>query len=101
MTDESDDKKIKELAVEMAQMINKNIRDVTAAVTMNIDYENKHTILASFAGLYAVCGYFEYKLSKLGLSPGAIQKAKDGADKYVLDVITSDLGGFSIDKGDA
>jgi hypothetical protein len=100
MTDK-DDKEIKDLANEIALMINKNIRDVTTAVTMNIDYNKKHTILAAFAGLYAVSGYFEFKLTQLGLTPQAIQKAKDGADKYVLDVMSDDLGAFSIDKGEA
>jgi ABC-type sugar transport system ATPase subunit len=100
MTDK-DEKEVKEMAKDIAVMIQKNIRDVTTAVTMNIDYEKKHTIIAAFAGLYAVSGYFEFKLTQLGLTPDAIQKAKDGADKYVIDVISGDLGGFSVDKGEA
>lgn len=100
MTD-SKEKEVSDLAKEMAAMIHKNIRDVTTAVTMNIDYEKKHTILSAFAGLYAVSNYFEFKLTQLGLTPDAIQKAKDGADKYVVDVISGDLGSFTIDKGEA
>lgn len=99
MTNQDED--TKKLAEQMAKDINKNIRDVTTAVTMNINYEKRHTILSAFAGLYAVAGYFEYKLTKLGLTPQAIQKAKEGADKYVLDVISNDIGGFPINKGDA
>lgn len=95
------EKEIKELTDEIASLIRRNIRDVTTAVTVNIDYSKKHTILAAFAGLYSVSGYFEYKLTELGLSPSAIQKAKEAADKYVLDVISGDLGAFSLDKGDA
>ena len=100
MTDK-EEKEVKEMAKEIAAMIHRNIRDVTTAVTMNIDYEKKHTIIAAFAGLYAVSGYFEFKLTELGLTPDAIQKAKDGADKYVIDVISGDLGGVSVDKGEA
>lgn len=98
---QNEDEEIKKMAIEMAAMIHRNIRDVTTAVTMNIDYEKKHSILAAFAGVHAVCGYFEYKLTELGITPDAIQKAKEGTDKYVLDVISGDLGGFSVDKGEA
>lgn len=99
MTEENEE--IKDLAKEMAAMIHKNIVDVTNAITMNIDMEKRHTILSAYAGVYSVCNYFEYKLVKMGISPDAIQKAKDGADKYVVDVISGDIGGFSIEKGDA
>jgi hypothetical protein len=92
---------LKDLAKEMAGMIHKNIVDVTNALTININYEKKHTILAAYAGVYAVCNYFEYKLAKMGIAPGAIQKAKEGADKYVLDVISGDIGGFPTEKGEA
>lgn len=97
----SKEEETKQLAQQMAKDIHKNIRDVTTAVTMNIDYDKSHTILSAFAGLYAVAGYFEFKLTELGLAPAAIQKAKEGADKYVLDIISSDLGAFSADKGEA
>lgn len=98
MTQETEELKV---ARELASLITRNIRDVTTALTMNLDYNKPHTILAAFAGAYSVTSYFEYKLTKLGISPQAIQKAKDGAEKYVIDVISSDLGGFSIDKGEA
>lgn len=97
----SEEEKIKELAAGMASLINKNIRDITAAVTVNIDYKKPHTILSSFAALYSVAEYFEYKLTTLGLTPDAIQRAKESADKYVLDVIAGDTNSFSIDKGEA
>jgi hypothetical protein len=85
----------------MAHLITKNIRDVTTALTMNINYDKPYTILAAYSAAYAVTSYFEYKLTKLGITPGAIQKAKESADKYVIDVISHDTGNFSIDKGDA
>ena len=88
-------------AEQMAPLITKSIRDITTTITMNIDYDRPYTVLAAYAGAYSVCSYFEYKLNDLGLSPGAIQKAKEGAEKYVIDVISSDIGGFSIDKGEA
>lgn len=95
------DPKTLELAKEMAVLMTKNIRDVTTALTINIDYDKKHTIVAAFGAVYAVAGYFEYKLTTLGITPDAIQKAKDGADKYVLDVIAGDTNKFSLDKGEA
>ena len=95
------EEKIKQMANEMATLINKNIRDVTTALTMNINYEKPHTVLSAFAGVYSVSAYFEFKLTQLGITPDAIQKAKDGADKYVVDVISGDLGAFSVDKGEA
>lgn len=97
----SEEQKIKDMANDMAVLINKNIKDVTATITMNIDYEKPHTILSAFAGVYTVAEFFEYKLGQLGITPGAIQKAKDGADKYVVDVISGDKGAFSVDKGEA
>lgn len=97
----SEEQKIKELANEMAVMIKKNIRDVTTALTMNIDYDKSHTVLAAFAAVYSVSEYFEFKLNQMGLPPDAVQKAKDGADKYVMDVISGDLDSFPLDKGEA
>lgn len=95
------EEKIKEMANEMASLINKNIRDVTTALTMNLNYERPHTVLSAFAAVYSVASYFEFKLTQMGLEPGAIQKAKDGADKYVIDIISGDLNAFSVDKGEA
>jgi hypothetical protein len=97
----SDEQKIKDMAKDMARLINKNTRDVTTAITMNIEYSKPHTILAAYAAVYSVASYFEFKLTELGITPDAIQKAKDGADKYVVDVISGDLDAFSIDKGEA
>lgn len=96
-----EEQKIKELANEMAAMINKNIRDVTTTITMNIDYNKPHTVLSAFAAVYSVSEYFQFKLGQMGISPDAIQKAKDGADKYVIDVISGDLKSYPIDKGEA
>lgn len=95
------DEKTMQTAKELASLMTRNIRDVTTALISNIDYEKKHTIIAAFGAVYAVAGYFEYKLTTLGITPDAIQKAKEGADKYVLDVIASDTNTFSLDKGEA
>jgi hypothetical protein len=95
------EEEIKKMANEMASLIHKNIRDVTTALTVNLDYEKAHTILAAFAGVYSVQTYFEYKLTELGITPDAIQKAKEGADNYVVDVISGDRGAFPLKKGDA
>lgn len=97
----SEEQKIKETAKEMAVLINKNIKDVTNTITINIDYDKPHTILSAFAGVYTVAEYFEYKLGQMGITPAAIQKAKEGADKYVVDVISGDKGVFSVNKGEA
>ena len=97
----SEEQKIKETANEMAVLINKNIKDVTNTITINIDYDKPHTILSAFAGVYTVAEYFEYKLGQMGITPAAIQKAKEGADKYVVDVISGDKGAFSVNKGEA
>jgi len=98
MTEED---KIKKIANEMASLISKNIRDVTTAITININYEKPHSILAAFAALYSVETYFQFKLNQMGISPDAVEKAKEEADKYVTSVISQDLGGFSIDRGEA
>lgn len=95
------DEETLKVAKELASLMTKNIRDVTTALTMNIDYEKKHSIVAAFGAVYAVAGYFEFKLAKMNITPDAIQKAKEGADKYVLDVIASDTNTFAIDKGEA
>lgn len=92
---------VKETAIEMANLINRNIQDVTKTITLNIDYSKPHTVLSAYAAVYTVAQYFEYKLSQFGISPGAIQTAKQGADKYVVDVISGDLEKFPLDKGDA
>lgn len=96
-----EDKKLKEMANEMATCLNKNIRDIVTAITVNIDYEKPHTILAAFAALYSVETYFQFKLNQMGITPDAVEKAKEGADRYVTDVISQDLGGFSVNRGEA
>lgn len=98
---QQNDEEVKKLASEMAALITRNIRDITNTITMNIDYEKKHTILAAYAGVYSVASYFEFKLGRMGIPTDAMQKAKEGAEKYVLDVISGDLGSFPIDKGEA
>ena len=95
------DEKAEKIAKEIARLMTKNIRDVVNALTINIDYDKQHTIVAAFGAVYSVAGYFEYKLNSLGVPTAAIQKAKEGADKYVLDIIAGDTNTFSIDKGDA
>lgn len=95
------DDKIKKMANEMATCLNKNIRDIVTTITVNIDYEKPHTILAAFAALYSVETYFQFKLNQMGIAPDAVEKAKEGADKYVADVISQDLGGFSVNRGEA
>lgn len=95
------DEKSLKMAKEIAELITKNIRDVTTALTMNIDYDKRHTIVAAFGAVYSVSQFFEYKLTTLGVTPAAIQEAKEGADKYVLDVIAGDSNNFAINKGDA
>jgi hypothetical protein len=101
MEKKEETEEIKRLALEMAKEVNRNIRDITNAITMNIDYEKKHTILSAYAAVYAVSEYFEFKLTEMGLPPAAVQKAKDNADKYVLEIISGDLGSFSTEKGEA
>lgn len=97
----NDDDKIKQVANEMATFLNKNIRDIVATITLNIDYDKPHTILAAFGALYSVESYFSFKLNEMGIPPDAIEKAKEGADKYVTRIISEDLGGFSVDRGEA
>ena len=97
----TEEEEIKKIAKEMSTMLHKNIRDIVAAITLNIDYENSHTILAAFAGLYSVETYFQFKLNQMGIPPEAVEKAKEAADRYVVDVISADLGGFSVGKGEA
>lgn len=97
----TEEEKIKKAAQEMAGLIHRNIRDVVTALTTNIDMSKPHTVLSAFAGVYSVSSYFEYKLTELGLSPEAIQIAKEKSEKYVIDIISSDLDAFSIEKGEA
>lgn len=101
MDKKEDTEEIKRLAIEMAKEINRNIRDITNAITLNIDFEKKHSILSAYAAVYAVSEYFEFKLTEMGLPPASVQKAKENADKYVLEIISGDLGGFSLGKGEA
>jgi len=97
----TEEENLKKMANEMASLMNKNIRDVTTTITQNINYEKPHSVLAAFAALYSVESYFQFKLGQMGISQDAIQKAKDGADKYVTDVISTDLGAFPLNKGEA
>jgi uncharacterized membrane protein len=101
MSDSSDDKETLEMAEQLARMINKNISAVMSSITGNIDLEKIETVLAAFAGVYTVSQYYEYKLNKLNIPILAIQKSKEAAEKYFLDVISADLNSFKIEKGDA
>jgi len=96
-----DEEEVQRIAAEMAHLINKNINEVVQTLSVNMDMKKKHTVLAAFAGVFAVSSYFEYKLTELSMPPAAVQKAKEKAEKYVVDVISQDLGAFPIDGGKA
>lgn len=103
MTDEkqSSEEEIRRIANEMAYLINKNIEEIVQTVVVNMDMQKKHTVLAAFAGVFTVSSYFEYKLAELNMPPAAIQKAKEKAEKYVVEVISRDLSAFPINGGKA
>lgn len=103
MTDEkqSSEEEIKRIANEMAYLINKNIEEIVQTVVVNMDMQKKHTVLAAFAGVFTVSSYFEYKLVEMKMPPAAIQKAKEKAEKYVVEVISQDLSAFPINGGKA
>lgn len=100
-TKEDETEEVMKLASSMAKLINKNISAVTAVITENIEPEKIETVLSAFAGVYTVAQYYEYKLSKLNIPPQAVETAKEAAEKYILDIIATDLNSFKIEKGEA
>jgi len=97
-----EDEQVTKMAEELARLINKNIQEITACIAKNIDYEKNHTILAAFSGLYTVSQYFEMKLSKAYSIPAAaIEKSKQKAELYAIEVLADEHGEFMIDEGEA
>lgn len=89
------------LAKEIASLVNKNISEITDVVSSNIQNDKPHTLISGFAALHTVAYYYEYKLNKMGVPPGAVEKAKTSAENYVLDVIADELGTVAQNKGEA
>lgn len=96
------DEEVTKMAEELARLINQNIQDITACIAKNIDHDKNHTVLAAFSGLYTVSQYFEMKLNKAYQIPAAaIDKSKQKAELYAIEVLADELGEFMIDEGEA
>lgn len=89
------------LAAKIAQLVNKNINEITAVVANNIEEDKPETLIAGYAALHTVCSYYEYKMNKIGIPPKAVEKAKESAENYVLEVIATEMGTVAQNKGEA
>lgn len=97
----SDNDELMKLAGKIATLVNKNINEITEVVSKNISNEAPETLIAGFAALHTVSAYYEYKMGKMGIPPLAIEKAKNSAENYVLEVIADELGTVAQEKGEA
>lgn len=95
-----DDEKY-EKAFKIAEMIQRAITDITEAVAQNIDEENAHSKLAVYSALCTVTSYFDFKLRDSGHTDSEIEITKNAAEKYVLSLISEEIGAVPLKKGDA
>lgn len=89
------------MATEVAKLVNKNIQEITSVISNNIKDNEPHTFISGYAALHTVCIYYEYKMNRMGIPPKAIEKAKQSAEDYVLDVIADQMGTVAQEKGEA
>ena len=82
-------------------MIQRAITDITDAVSHNIDEENIYSKLAVYSALCTVTSYYDFKLRESGYTNSEIEITKEGAEKYVLSLISEELGVAPVKKGDA
>jgi hypothetical protein len=95
-----DDKEYEE-AVRLADMIQRSIADISEAVSYNIDEQDSYSMLSAYSALLTVTSYFEYRLRKNGFLNSAIEGTKAGAEDYVLNMISEELGAVTQKKGNA
>ena len=85
MTTESDTKYL-------ADLIKKNIQDITAAVIDNLkDEDTKFSLIAAYSGLVSVMSYFDFRLREIETSNEVIEQTKKDAEVYVLGLIAEEL----------
>lgn len=96
-----EDEELTRLATKIAALVNKNISEITEVIAKNILEEEPETLISGFAALHTVSSYYEYKMNKMGIPPLAIEKAKNSAENYVLDIIATELGTVAQNKGEA
>lgn len=89
------------LAAKIAALVNKNINEITNVIASNIEEDKPETLISGYAALHTVCSYYEYKMNKMGIPPAAVEKAKQSAENYVLDIIATELGTVAQNKGEA
>lgn len=90
-----------ERAMKIAEMIQRAITDITEAVSMNVDEEDSISKLAVYSALCTVTSYYDFKLRDSGFLNSEIETTKASAEKYVLSLISDELGTVPIKKGDA
>ena len=95
------DKKEKEAAKILADLISKNIQDITDAVVKNLGIDDEYSLIAAYSGLVSVMSYFDYRLRENGTTDFIINKAKIGAEDYLLGLIADELNLSPQKKGDA
>lgn len=87
--------------LELSEKIQKCISDITEAVYYNIDDNDPQSLLTVYSSLLTVTGYFEFKLRNDNIDNEAIEITKNSAEKYVLSLISEELGSVQQKKGDA
>lgn len=90
-----------EKAIKLAEMIQRAITDITDAVSHNIDEEDMYSKLAVYSALCTVTSYYDFKLRESGYTNSEIEITKEGAEKYVLSLISEELNLSPQKKGDA
>lgn len=88
-------------AIKLAEMIQRAITDITEAVSHNIDEDDMYSKLAVYSALCTVTSYYDFKLRESGYTNAEIEITKEGAEKYVLSLISEELGLPSQKKGNA
>lgn len=82
-------------------MIQRAIADITEAVSMNINEEDEMSKLVVYSALCTVSGYYDFKLRDSGYTNTELETTKASAEKYVLTLISEELGTTALKKGDA
>jgi hypothetical protein len=90
-----------EKILELSERIQKCISDITEAVYYNLHDEDPQSVLLVYSSLLTVTGYFEFKLRNENVDNEAIEMTKSSAEKYLLSLISQELGSVQQKKGDA
>lgn len=91
-----------EKALYVSEMIQTNMTDLIKTIYANIDEDDIYSMLAAYSSLYTMTSYIEFKLRyDFNVENSLIETARAGAENYMVNMVSKELGLNPQKKSDA